>query len=265
LLCAGYLFPGAGLWGIFGVIAFWTALWEIKKNNARYFQYVFFFTFIIVIALSLVERKPALASEEWESINTSFGKLLSGSDDTLDLYDRYEVLEKSLVNAKGKYVVLPETVAGWWGEVTDSLWEELTQKFAREGRTFFVGAEIGEKGTSHYRNAVVIRGRNNGVIYQRFPVPISMWMPFSGDGAVAVWFGLGSVVVMDTKRVGTLSCYEPYLYLPCLITMIQRPDIVIAVSNSWWCKGSNLPAVSDKDLESWALLFGTPVVKAKNI
>jgi apolipoprotein N-acyltransferase len=218
----------------------------------------------------MTPRTPASIpgnAEGWQGINTGFGKLYSGSDDTLSLYERQRTLAALLKASDGKYVVLPETVAGFWSDLTESLWDDTTDNFRMDGRTYFVGAEIYKEGIKKYYNAVQVRGQNNDTVKQRYPVPLSMWRPLSDTGAIADWFSAKhGITIIDGKRVAVLICYEPYLYYPSLVTMILgNPEIIVAVSNSWWCKNTNLPYVSDKSVDSWGLLYGIPVVTAKNM
>jgi hypothetical protein len=265
LLCAGYLLPATKEMGIIAVLLLWAVLWEASERRKNLFFALMIFVAGYIAYMSPSKRLDAKTSQEWDGIYTSFGKLYSGSDDTLGAVERQAELSKILNMSNSKYVVLPETVAGWWGKIAENLWNDDTQKYKDEGRTYFVGAEIGEKGTSRYFNVVQIRGANSGTIAQRFPVPISMWRPFSKAGAIANWHGGNGMISIDGQKVGVLICYEPYLYLPSFVTMLNRPDIIIAVSNSWWCRDTNLPLISDKSVKSWGLLFDVPVLISKNI
>jgi apolipoprotein N-acyltransferase len=93
-----------------------------------------------------------------------------------------------------------------------------------------------------------------------------MWRPFSQNGAIADWFDKKQgIALVDGKRIGVLICYEPYLFLPPLMTMLGKPDVLVAVSNSWWSRGTNIPAISDGFMKSWALLFNVPLVISRNI
>jgi hypothetical protein len=46
---------------------------------------------------------------------------------------------------------------------------------------------------------------------------------------------------------------------------MHRPDVLVAISNSWWSRTTNIPLLSDKSITSWALLFDVPLVLSKNI
>ncbi|MDR1740609.1 MAG: hypothetical protein LBR38_02015 [Synergistaceae bacterium] len=262
LLCAGYLFPYTAELGIAAVVLLWVALW---RTSGRARAVAVASVALYVAFMSPQARLTPRVPPDWDGIYTSFGKLYSGSDDSVGPYVRYQILSIILRNSKAKYVVLPETVAGWWGNVTEMLWSDSSRLFEDGGRTFFVGAEETAYGTMKYINLVHVRGANTGSVVQRFPVPFSMWRPWSDTGAVADWFGGAGMTRVDGMKVGVLICFEPYLYLPCLTTAASRPDVLVAVSNQWWARGTNIPALSDKCIASWALLYNLPVVLAKNI
>jgi hypothetical protein len=264
LLCAGYLLPYTREAGLIVVALVWAGLWHCAEKRRAVFHAAFAVLFVYAAFMSPSKRLEPKTPPDWEGIYTSFGKLYSGSDDTISPYWRHQVLAILLKNSKAKYVVFPETVAGWWGMTTEALWRKETNSFAAQGRTFFVGAETTKRGTKRYYNIVQVRGKNHDTVFQRYPVPISMWRPWDGDGAVADWFGSG-IVKVDELSVGVLVCYEPYLFWPCLQTMVFRPDVLVAISNSWWSRITNIPLISDKCVASWALLFDVPMVLSKNI
>jgi hypothetical protein len=268
LLCAGYLLPGTGIIGILAVISTWVVFLRLHGAHKRAYRGFLCGVGVFALLLSFqASRGLPRGPDGWESVNTQFGRLYSGSEDTLSQVERFKTIAGLLRKSQGKYVVLPETVAGFWGDLTEHLWNDLNEEFREAGRTYLVGAEVYKKGTEKYFNVVQIRGANLDTIRQRFPVPISMWRPYSEKGAIASWFEKkNGLTIIDGKRVGVLICYEPYLYFPCFMTAaLKNPDVLVAVSNSWWCKDTNLPVMSDNSIYSWSLLFDIPVVIAKNI
>jgi hypothetical protein len=265
LLSAGYLLPYTREAGIVLLLFVWPALWHCAGRKRGVF-----WTAIAVIALYAAYMSPssrlqARSPQDWQGLYTPFGLLYSGSSNAASAFMRYQILSVVLEKTTAKYVVLPETIAGWWGTPTEELWRPTTEWFASQGRTLFVGAETSLAGTKKYYNVVQIRGKNRGTVEQRYPVPFSMWNPFRENGAVADWFGGGGIARVDNLSVGILICYEPYLYYPCLATLTRRPDVLVAVSNSWWSRTTDIPMLSDKSVTSWALLFDVPLVLSKNI
>jgi predicted amidohydrolase len=192
--------------------------------------------------------------------------LMSGSGGVLSAYMRHRYLSELISGTNAKYVVLPETVAGRWGDATEYLWAGTTLDFLQNGRTYFVGADTEKVEGKKYHNVVQVRGANNMTVRQRFPVTYASWSPFGDEGIAANWFGESAgIVSVDNLKVGVLICFEPFIYLPPLVTMLSGPDVLVVCSNHWWCKDSYLPLVSDKVAGSWALLFDVPLVLAKNM
>jgi hypothetical protein len=214
--------------------------------------------------MSPISRLEARTPEDWHGAVTSFGLMMSGSSSELTMYMRRYYLSELLSRTAERYVVLPETVAGKWDEDTELLWSPTTVDFLQAGRTYFVGAEIFLPGTEKYYNVVQIRGANNKTIHQRFPVTYSAWRPFGGSGAIANWFGQPGTAFVDGLKVGVLICFEPFIYLPALVTMLNHPDVLVVCSNHWWCRNSNISLTSDKIAVSWSLLFNVPLVLSKN-
>jgi apolipoprotein N-acyltransferase len=101
---------------------------------------------------------------------------------------------------------------------------------------------------------------------QRFPVPFSMFQPFSGKGANAYLSSLGDVSIIEIQgnKLGFLVCYEQFLTWPVLTLMTRKPDVIAAPSNLWWCKGTSLPGIQRAAARFWAKLFGASLVTTVN-
>jgi apolipoprotein N-acyltransferase len=147
-------------------------------------------------------------------------------------------------------------------------WERFFEPFAEKGTIFIAGAEIPGDGGMKYDNAMVsCEGkRKHQVARQRFPVPFSMYRPFSGTGANAYLSSRGEVSMMNIKgkKPGFLVCYEQFLVWPFLTLLSQTPDVIVAPSNLWWCKDTSLPGIQAATVRLWAALFGAPVVASVN-
>jgi apolipoprotein N-acyltransferase len=169
--------------------------------------------------------------------------------------------------------ILPETIIGRGNPTTLKRWRKFFEllgprPFAEKGTVFVAGAEIPSIGGLMYDNTM-ISFEGNGkhqVAKQRFPVPFSMFVPFSGEGANAYLSSLGELSIMDVqgRKLGFLVCYEQFLTWPFLSLMSQKPDAIIAPSNLWWCRGTSLPGIQAATGRLWVRLFGIPVVKAVN-
>jgi apolipoprotein N-acyltransferase len=165
-------------------------------------------------------------------------------------------------------VILPETVIGRMNPSVRRRWERFFDSFAERGTVFIAGAEIPSVGGMKYDNTMISfeGGGKHQVARQRFPVPFSMYRPFSGRGANAYLSSLGGVSAMNVmgKKLGVLVCYEQFLTWPFLSLLSQRPDVIIAPSNLWWCRDTSLPGIQGATVRLWARLFDVPVVVSEN-
>ena len=103
-----------------------------------------------------------------------------------------------------------------------------------------------------------------GTYHQRIPVPGGMWNPFHPPGGVALdLLGPGTVDVGDQRAV-ILICYEQLLTWPMLRSAIEKPTLLIAISNEAWTSATIVPRVQHTCVRAWARLFGLPVIPAIN-
>jgi apolipoprotein N-acyltransferase len=200
----------------------------------------------------------------------------SGSGDFDTQYKRERIvfqyireLEKDGELEGVNIVVLPETIIGRMNPTTLKRWRKFLDPFTKNtGTAFVVGAEIPSIGGLKYDNTMISfeEEEKHQTAKQRFPVPCSMFRPFSGEGANAYLSSFGEISVMKIrgKKLSFLVCYEQFLTWPFLSLMSQKPDVIIAPSNLWWCKDTSLPGIQAASVRLWARLFGVPVVKAAN-
>ncbi len=154
----------------------------------------------------------------------------------------------------------------WWNDLRENLRERLRAK----EQTVLLGAHWpNAQGNKIYVNGMVEIGTSDGkpegkLITQRVPLPLSMWRPWSDDGAAAFWFGPSSTKIAG-KKIGHLICYEQILVWPVLMTFADSPEIVIAPSNLWWAKQTCIPAIQRATVQAWAKLFAVEVITVTNI
>ena len=271
---AGLFFPGFGWFGLILMLDLYAeAAQSVKLRRG--------FIVIVLLAIPFLTLPTALERVTVDGVtilgvNTSFGRVASGSGDFDTQYKRERIvfqyireLEKDGELEGVNIVVLPETIIGRMNPTTLKRWRKFLDSFTKDTGTVFVaGAEIPSTGGLMYDNTM-ISFEGNGkrqVAKQRIPVPISMFRPFSGEGANAYLSSLGDVSIIEIrdKRLGFLVCYEQFLTWPFLSLMPQKPDVIIAPSNLWWCRGTSLPGIQAATVRLWARLFGVPVVKAAN-
>ncbi|NLL37389.1 MAG: hypothetical protein GX256_07710, partial [Fretibacterium sp.] len=244
LVAAGLFFPVSG-WSGLGLLLI---LYDFAATWRRFRLALFFVAIAITTFLPIVEADPPA---NWLGVNTEFGRLASGSADFDEQYQRERQIFAELLRKRrsgellsADIVLLPETLIGRMYPTTRKRWGDFLYRL--DGNTVFIlGAEI-PKGRK-YDNVMVAfndpKGQTTAI--QRWPVPFSMYRPFSAQGANADIWSLGKNSMMKLKgvRIGFLVCYEQFLTWPFLTLMTLKPGILAATANFWWCRDTTLPAV----------------------
>jgi apolipoprotein N-acyltransferase len=270
---AGLFFPGFGWFGLILTLDLYAEAAQSRKLRR---------TFIVVVLLAVPSLNLPAAPEKTTvdgvtvlGLNTSFGRMASGSGDFDTQYERERQvfqmirgLERSGKLNGADVVVLPETIAGRMNPTTLKRWRKFLDPLAENGTVFVVGGEIPVGCGMKYDNVMVSfegEGKSQAAL-QRFPVPFSMFQPFSDEGANARLFSSGELSIMAAqgKRWGFLVCYEQFLTWPVLSLMTQKPDAILAPSNLWWCRNASLPGIQSASVRLWARLFGVPAVLCAN-
>ena len=293
LTAAGILFPGTGWWGLFfcavstGALAVWPAR-----------------TAALLIALSFalnISFHPTPPPLEWEAVNTAFGGVAHGNTDPIAEYADAQWIQEKALTTEAKVLIFPETVVPTWTPATDTFWQQTLDHLRPSGKTILVGARIpipshdraparydfaadlavlgGERlpmfSTTDsragqrteagfpYDNALIVRGAETGAFQQRIPVPIGMWNPLK---TMSARLNLNSSGVIDIhgQRAAVLICYEQLLTWPVLISMAQRPTVLVAVANDYWVAGTPIPSFQLAAVRAWARLFRLPYLSAVN-
>ena len=273
LIVAGLFFPGTGWLGLTFTLMFYAlAAWSRKLRRGL----------IVLVLLSVPFLYIPAGAEKVDfddvtilGVNTSFGRVASGSGDFDAQYERERMVFQHINEKKrngdlegADIVVLPETIIGRMNPTTLKRWERFFDPFEEKGTVFVAGAEIPSDGGMKYDNTMVSfeAGEKRQAARQRFPVPFSMYLPFSDTGANGYLssFGEISTMIVKEKTLGFLVCYEQFLTWPFLSLLSQRPDVIVAPSNLWWCKDTSLPGIQAATVRLWARLFGVPVVTCVN-
>jgi apolipoprotein N-acyltransferase len=118
-------------------------------------------------------------------------------------------------------------------------------------------------GSSWYHNSVVIVGEHSRPpFHQRILVPGGMWNPLRPQGSFALnLFGPGTVEI-GGERGTILICYV--LTWPMLRSALERPTLLIAISNEAWTSTTIVPRMQQTCVRAWARLCGLPVISAIN-
>jgi hypothetical protein len=114
-----------------------------------------------------------------------------------------------------------------------------------------------------FENTLLILGVESATFYQRIPVPIGMWHPFGNEGVPLHLNGQGAIQIAR-ERVAVLICYEQILVYPVFASMLQRPSILVGISNTLWVSDTPIPRYQANAVRSWAKLFRVPYLTATN-
>jgi len=267
-VAAGLLFPGTGFAGF--ALTLWVPALVLNSWEA---SSVAIAILVLLFKLSAGSQPPQ--PSDWAAINTQFGP---AAHDHADLVREYQIAKQIKAVAtcsRARVVIFPEAVAPSW--IDDIL---------PSGKTILVGAvepirkqpnlraefaaltsSVAISTTpesSSYQNKVLIRGPQTAEFIQRVPIPIGMWKPFTGTGVPLNLAGRGTLVI-DGRRTAIVICYEQLIAWPVLASFRENPSVIVAVSNNVWVNGTAIPQVERSTMQSWARLFGVPLLSASNI
>lgn len=253
----GVLFPGWGWWGLAaitaGLMGLVTRMWPAIA--------------IALTGLWLLSAAfwtdPKLP-EGWRGVDLEMGSSL-GRDTSIQLHRDLIATVKAQPSGDARTIVLPENALGFWTPTVERLWLRALQG---TGVTVIAGAATVDAGG--YDNVLVsLSGSGAEILYrERMPVPGSMWQPWRpllglSGGARAHVFE-NPVATVAGNRIAPLICYEQLIVWPILQSMLHDTDVVVAVGNGWWTKGTSIVAIQRASAASWARLFAKPIILSFN-
>ncbi len=255
LSAAGALYPGMGLGGLALLCALLGSLAARKRSMV-----VLGIVVAGVANIRFLDRGafPA-APPGWTGVDTRIGPL---SRTILDATRQRTVwlgtVERRTRDAR--VVVLPETIAGpWWPGTAAQI-----RTAVPAGQIWLLGATFAtDRG---FEDAVMsVHAGQSGatpLFASPFPVPISMWHPWSHDSYRAIGWERARTVA--GRRVWTALCYDQLLPWVWIEGLLQRPQVVLALSNDWWARGTDVAAIQAASVWSWTRLMGAALVQAQN-
>lgn len=249
---AGVLFPGSG-W--FGLLLFLLAI-PASYQPGRLRKYGAPALILGAIGLNL-EYREAMPPPDWVGVQTAIrpsnGNVLKG------ITNNQEVIEAGLYAGAGaKVVVFPEAVLDNWYSGTQHQFSNAVPKW----QTWLIGAESKNSGS----DAVMLVKRGHPS-----PVPVAKaaglllggdWLPWKKNSLQPVWWQ--SVFVIDNRRVWASLCVEQVQPWTWLEAMVQRPNLILAMTNDWWAQSMTAPGIQMASTRSWARLMYLPLVVAVN-
>jgi hypothetical protein len=263
LLSAGVLFPGSKWFGLALITVFLIAFRfkpALSVVSLTLCALVFHFQY----------AQPQVPAG-WDAVNTNYGGTGQGDPDFTTEYNTAQTMQTTIVESHATVLLFPEHLLTHWNESTDAFWGDTLTSIAAQHRTVLLGAGINRPATlrnpyaqNRYLNVLLARGEENAEIYQeRIPIPIAMWKPLSDDGVPLKLFGRGTIHIR-TQKAAVLICYEQVLVWPFLSSAVERPTILLTISNDYWAKDTLIPAIQKASATSWARLFDLPILSATN-
>ena len=256
LTAAGVLFPATRWVGLLAVLSF-------VAFSVRHFRASVYALIISAILANAIFSAIPAPPPDWEAVNTTFGDIGIDSSDMLRQFEAAEYIQDRAMKSRARFIVFPESVVPSWNESIELFWEPTLSRLRSSGKTVMIGVGINIPETAKYRNAVIIRGAESGVFFQRVPIPIGMWHPLGNDGVPIAISGPG-VKQVGGKRIALLICYEQFLTWPVLTSMASRPKLLIGVSNHYWSHNTAIPDVQLRLVKVWSRLFRLPTLSAIN-
>ncbi|QXC52398.1 conjugal transfer protein TraB (plasmid) [Agrobacterium salinitolerans] len=259
LTAAGVLFSGWGWWGLIA-----TAILLVLMTGRRWQIAV-----AVLVGLhvwSATNWIPPKLTAGWVAVDLKQGGTLGRDGSLADQRHLISTVRKAAEAGEDvRVAVLPESALGLWTPTVARVWQEGLHG---SNLTVIAGAAVIDP--RGYDNVMVaISAGEAKVLYrERMPVPGSMWQPWlrwagQGGGARAHFFGNPAVEV-DGIRIAPLICYEQLIVWPILQSMLNTPDVIVAVGNGWWTGNTSIVAVQKANSLAWARLFDLLIIMAFN-
>jgi hypothetical protein len=293
LTAAGYLFPSTSWAGLAAVVLLPGILLSARGMAPR-LRFAVLCLVLTTGGLLAISGREAETIPGWVGVNTHFGDVSQPFHD----YAAATFIQQKAAESPARVLIFPEFIVPRWSEATEAFWRRTLDNCRKRGQTLVIGAGLPSNarvkddhppynfaaaidalqsgdsslGTVHdsirsspepVENTLLILGAGSGTLYQRVPVPIGMWRPFSNVSVPLRVNGPG-VIEIDHQRAAVLICYEEMLTFPVLASMLQHPTVIIGISNSFWFDETTIPAYQAAALRGWARLFRLPLFMAVN-
>ena len=301
LTAAGYLFPGTSWIGLAALAllpGIALALPALAKPHRRV---VFCSPIAMCIGLAAVPRLFGSSELEppigWMAVNTNFGDVSQPFRD----FTAAQFIQETAAHSAARVLIFPESVVPRWSEAVEGFWMQSLDQCRRKGQVLAFGAglprpeqnsltklselrsydfgpaldalkrmktaparlSLGPPSAEPIDNTLVITGKESALFYQRVPVPVGMWQPFS-RGSVPLRLRSTGVLNIDHQRAAVLICYEQMLPFPVLASMLHHPTVIVSISNTFWVSGTSIPRYQANAVRGWARLFRLPYLLAVN-
>ncbi|MFM0019478.1 carbon-nitrogen hydrolase family protein [Paraburkholderia azotifigens] len=269
---ASALYPGWQLAGLLLGACMLAAAACVRHSQAAWIS-VGLLTGAAVVAHLVTQRHEIPVG--WVAVDTSLGRL--------DQRD-YEALDARLKATKqaaqvrfetgASVVVLSEEIVGLWRPAMQYWWQDYIQQLAASNKTLIFGADLVEAGSLpgkpisdeprlRYTDSAVVVGAGRGRFDSRQPVPVGLWRPWANVSA-----SRGNMtqpyLAIAGRRAAFSICYEDFLWWPHWRLLVDRPDVLISMSNGWFDSDLGLARIQQQSTDSIARLANVPLLRAVN-
>jgi hypothetical protein len=298
---AGYLFPSTA-WAGLAAVALLPGIFLVTQRMAlRPRRVVRGIVLAFCLGLAIGGRfylsSNADAPPGWVAVNTKLGDVSQPFRD----FGAAQFIKQKAAEVSARVLIFPESVVPRWSEATEAFWSQSLARFRARGQMLVIGAGLprrnedniqklsdlrqydfgaaidalkrmdtaplhlvgGSPGLEPTDNALIVVGAESKTFYQRVPVPIGMWTPFDRN-SVPLRLAAPGVLDVDHQRAAVLICYEQMLTFPILTSMLQRPTVIVGLSNTFWVDHTSIPVYQANAVRGWAMLFRLPYLLAVN-
>jgi apolipoprotein N-acyltransferase len=259
ILGLGWVVPGAG-WAAITAYAVLIMAFPFLKHQSI----VVGVLAVLSLALTPYQGEDHSRLGDIVAVSTRWGQIKS-MDMAVDRITAIGIEARKQTDSGAKAIIFPELILGDWNDSYQSAWDmEIAKASKRRNMEIAVGVAVEDSpGVMANTLKLVHKGETRSV-HARQTVPVSMYQPWHDTGYPSNW-SKSSVLEVAGKRAMVLFCYEEHLAGLMLMGLLRdRPDFILAVSNSWWGGKSASPAVQLRHSESIAKLFGLPLLRANN-
>jgi hypothetical protein len=256
LTVAGVLFPGLGWAGLIATIILFGTLSRYRVPSLL--------SAAVLAAVCYVSHPgiPTVPSA-WQGHDTELGGSELSKQTPMVLYRAVLYVQETALNSNAPIQVFPEGVINHWTPSAEGFWQSTYSELQRNHQSILFGAEENLPHRGQYRNELLLRGQYTATFQQRVPIPYAMWRPWDNIGVPIHYFG-PSILSVGPSRVAPIICYEQLLVAPILISIEHHPEVIVAIANDYWTKGTYIAEIQQSAIEAWSRLFWIPVVSATN-
>lgn len=260
LSAAGILYPGLG---VIGLLLFLAVVGLPRKD----FLVAFALAANVAAWLPPANNSASPKLAHWIRVSLQVGPAVPN---VLANQARHEaILRQTLAQSRGaRVVLLPETLETAWA---GNLW--AMQQAIPCHQIWLVGLSVPRQPGILSDSIVALqRNRKPAVLFDSaFPVPVSMWHPWSkGTGYVdsqnvgyaAAWWTPARTI--DGVRAWANICYDQLLPFVWIEGALQHPQVVLLTNNEWWAHGTGIPVIQRNTAWVWGRLLGVASLVAMN-